>query len=103
MGEPDRTRGKDTVTTATAKSQVDQWKESGPVRRWRTTNGLSLNDVAGLLGVSKSSVQSYESGAVHPNRYRLEELAPLMGYKSGAALDRAWAVWWKERPTFGKS
>ena len=49
------------------------------LRRWRMDRELSQVKLAGLLGVSKSTVENWELGETEPARERLSAIGQLLG------------------------
>lgn len=60
--------------------QPGKWELVDPLefRRWRDQNKLSRARLAGLMGVSSTSIQNWETGNAVPSRRYQERLAELM-------------------------
>lgn len=50
--------------------------------QWRVFNGLSQQQLADKLGVSKQSVWNWENGIHYPHAIKMQELAELFGIKA---------------------
>ena len=56
------------------------------IRELRLGRGLTLQEVATVLGVTRASVSKWEQGHSHPEHSRLEELARLFGVPAAHLL-----------------
>ena len=56
------------------------------IRELRLGGGLTLQEVATVLGVTRASVSKWEQGHTHPEHSRLEELARLFGVPAAHLL-----------------
>lgn len=52
---------------------------SNRIRQLRLARGLTLEQVAAELGVTKASVSKWELGSTHPEHSRLDQLARVLG------------------------
>ncbi len=50
--------------------------------QWRVFNGLSQQQLANKLNVSKQSVWNWENGIHYPHATKMQELAELFGIKA---------------------
>ncbi|WP_158840937.1 helix-turn-helix domain-containing protein [Saccharothrix deserti] len=44
------------------KEPITEWRTPNRLRRWRTDNGISLDELADLVGLSKSMLSRVERG-----------------------------------------
>jgi len=56
------------------------------IRELRASKGLTLQQVATALGVTRASVSKWEQGHSHPEYSRLDELARLFGVPAAHLL-----------------
>ena len=61
------------------------------IRELRLGRGLTLQEVATVLGVTRASVSKWEQGHSHPEYSRLEELARLFGVPAAHLLSEGTA------------
>ena len=48
------------------------------IKKYRLLNGLSMRDLANLLGVSHQTIKKYEDDSMTPNSTRLIEIAKIL-------------------------
>jgi transcriptional regulator with XRE-family HTH domain len=72
---------------------------SNRIRQLRLARGLTLEQVATELGVTKASVSKWELGSTYPEHSRLDQLARVLGVavaqlltESGASLVRSYPI-----------
>ena len=59
---------------------------SNRIRQLRLARGLTLEQVAAELGVTKASVSKWELGSTHPEHSRLDQLARVLGVTAAQLL-----------------
>jgi len=59
------------------------------IRELRLGRGLTLQEVATVLGVTRASVSKWEQGHTHPEYSRLEQLAGILGVPAAHLLSEA--------------
>jgi DNA-binding XRE family transcriptional regulator len=79
-------------TAVKRKERRAEWIETNPLRVWRHKQGLAMMDVASMLGVAFSGVQSHEQGGYKPSEPTMKKYAAMM-HQSYDSLDRAWDAW----------
>lgn len=87
-----------TDTAPTLKQQRNEWIETNPLRKWRTSKsvGLSMHDVASTLGVAPTTVQLWEYGTNAPAGDNVDRLVALTGDET---LPARWTRWLSRRPS----
>ena len=73
-----------------------EWKERGPLRRWRRRQGAPQAKIAVLLGKTTQAIRDYESGSYAPDDEALEALAAAMETRPDL-LRRRWRRWMAQR------
>jgi transcriptional regulator with XRE-family HTH domain len=56
-----------------------EWKKTNPILVWRKKNKITRSDAGLMIGVSMTTVQSWESGATMPSRLNMPHIARAMG------------------------
>jgi len=80
---------------ADLKAMMMGWSDRNPLYAWRSSNGLSRNAVAALVGSSLNSVINWERGGSIPTDEKIEAIARAMNKNSGV-LRREWDEWLQE-------
>ena len=82
---------------ATNSNERNTWRAAGPLRQWRSSQDpvVTQGDVAGAIGITKTSVQLYEWGDMMPSAENMAALAKLTGIDD---LAERWEAWHKARP-----
>lgn len=75
-------------------TQYKGWQEQNPLRVWRRDNGISIDAAAGMMGVSRSTIQLWESGSSHPNEDNMDLLTRVIG----PMFRRRWDKWLDANP-----
>ena len=71
-----------------------EWRNSNPLRVWRTKHDLAQTVVAGQLELSEHSVRMYELGSFSPSDVVMLNIAKLIGI----TLTKRWHEWMEVRP-----
>lgn len=79
------------------KNQVihEEWIERNPLRVWRRDQGLSVSQVASILGVTIMTLGMWEKGITTPNSDNMNNLNELFADD----LTEAWDQWKSDRPS----
>lgn len=86
------------VMPVVLKDELREWVNRNPLRVWRREQGLSMRDVASLMGVSLASVESWEYGNAIPNDVNMSLLMRLTNIPD---LPVQWNSWYREAPSGG--
>lgn len=77
------------------KAHINKWVSTNPLRIYRGKEGLSLMDISIMIGVSNSTVQTWETGAHYPTDSNLEVIGDLIGDND---IEETWSDWFDKRP-----
>jgi transcriptional regulator with XRE-family HTH domain len=64
----------------------------------RIEKGLSQEQVAGELGISRETYSRLENGIIWPNPYRLEKLARVLGFDFMSLISMLIEIWKDAHP-----
>lgn len=76
---------------------MKKWIEENPLRKFRKKHGLSMMNLASLVGAGMSTIQTWESGAHLPKPESFEAMAKVTGIDN---IEQLWVQWLKQKPTF---
>jgi DNA-binding XRE family transcriptional regulator len=67
-----------TITREPGLGRFFEWKKTNPILVWRKQRGLTRADAGLLVGVSATTIQSWETGATMPSRVNTANIARTM-------------------------
>lgn len=70
------------------------WIDTNPLRAWRRKNDISIMRAAVALGVTITTIQSWERGSATPSEPNMTNLEKVIG--TGTA--KAWTRWAAKQP-----
>jgi len=76
-------------------AELTAWLEQNPLRKFRKKNKLGLMEIAGLLGVGVSTVQTWEKGVTVPKSEKFKMLANLL---NAPDIEETWFKWLENKP-----
>lgn len=85
------------MDTAEKISAVKDWQKMNPLKIWRTSQipYIGIHTAAALIGVTPSTIQTWEGGMYAPRLPHLLKLAEVLGDSNIAAT---WQAWEELRP-----
>lgn len=78
-------------------NDMKKWIEANPLRKFRKEHGLSMMNLASMIGAGMSTIQTWESGAHLPKPESFEAMARVTGKEN---IEQLWAQWLKQKPTW---